>query len=55
VFYLFLLFCSYCSQCNSYCLYVCLCYVLENDGEFGDILWLSDEETLSDGVCCSGT
>jgi hypothetical protein len=45
--------CSYCSQCNSYFLFVCMCYVPENIGEFGDTLWPSDDEALSDGVCDS--
>jgi hypothetical protein len=47
--------CSHCSQCNSYCLFVCLCSVPENGGEFGDTLWPSDDEALSDGVCGSET
>jgi hypothetical protein len=47
--------CSYCSNCNSYCLFVCLCYVIENSKKIGDKLWSSDEETLSNGVCGSGT
>jgi hypothetical protein len=34
---------------------VCLCSVPENGGEFGDTLWSSDDEALSDGACGSGT
>jgi hypothetical protein len=47
--------CCYCSQCNSYCLFVCLCSVLENGGEFDDTLRPTDDEALSDDVCGSGT
>jgi hypothetical protein len=47
--------CSHCFQCTSYCLFVCLCSMSENGGEFGDTLWPSDDEALSDDVCGSET
>jgi hypothetical protein len=47
--------CSYYSQCNYCCFFICLCSVPENGGEFGDTLWPSDDETLSDGLCGSET